>query len=170
MGGACGEIFQTRLLLHLLWVSEEFRNQGYGRQLLRSAEGMAHDDRFIGPSLGGRLLQQLSLGFWRFCASLQNTSVAIRPIRPTQTGPVNTDHAVRIRKLVHQTEREIAQATTCAMNEYNISALPLDAHVNFDTIHVYELPGWGIMFAGMCLASCRKDLDKRDNANCDQEN
>ena len=41
VGGACGEIFGNRLVLDLLWVSEEFRNRGIGTRLLRATEEMA---------------------------------------------------------------------------------------------------------------------------------
>ena len=44
VGGVCGRMIKKRLLLDLLWVKEEYRNNGYGTKLLAAIENRAKSD------------------------------------------------------------------------------------------------------------------------------
>ena len=41
VGGGCGRVVGTRFLLDLLWVHKHWRNNGHGRELLRTIEEQA---------------------------------------------------------------------------------------------------------------------------------
>jgi len=41
LAGLAGEVFWNSLYVHLLWVDEPYRRQGYGARLLRHAERLA---------------------------------------------------------------------------------------------------------------------------------
>ena len=41
IAGLAGEVFWNSLYVHLLWVDEEYRGQGYGGRLLRHVERLA---------------------------------------------------------------------------------------------------------------------------------
>jgi ribosomal protein S18 acetylase RimI-like enzyme len=43
IAGLAGEVFWNSLYVHLLWVDEEYRRQGYGGRLLRHVEGLASE-------------------------------------------------------------------------------------------------------------------------------